>query len=166
VRLLERIRAERSPAERYPEAVARLHALVDSIQATTLDDAIELMLARAALSTSGGAEVDRRRVNLLTLHATKGLEFSRVYIIGAEDRLLPGLRELEADDIKAVQEGRRLLYVGMTRAMERLVLTRTLRRNGSISGGDCFLRDAGLTSTAPGEPLEDGTPAAEQAELV
>ena len=164
--VLERLRAERSPAERYPAAVARLHALVDSIQATTLTDGIELMLARAALSTSGDAELDRRRVNLLTLHATKGLEFSRVYIIGAEDRLLPGLRELETDDIKAVQEGRRLLYVGMTRAKERLVLTRTLRRNGWSSGGDRFLRDAGLTSAAPGDLPGDSTPAVDEAELV
>ena len=166
MQVLERIRAERSPAERYPAAVARLRALVDSIQATTLTDGIELMLARAALSTSGDAELDRRRVNLLTLHATKGLEFSRVYIIGAEDRLLPGLRELEADDIKAVQEGRRLLYVGMTRAKERLVLTRTLRRNGWSSGGDRFLRDAGLASTTPGDLPGDGTPAADEVELV
>jgi DNA helicase-2/ATP-dependent DNA helicase PcrA len=166
VALLERLRAERSPAERYPAAVARLHALVDSIQATTLADAIDLMLARVALSTSGDAELARCRVNLLTLHATKGLEFSRVYIVGAEDRLLPGLRELETDDIKAVQEGRRLLYVGMTRAKERLVLTRTLRRNGWSSGGDRFLRDAGLAATTPGDLPGDSTPAADEAELV
>jgi hypothetical protein len=156
--LLERLRAERSPAERYPAAVARLHALVESVQADTLAESIELMLARAALSTSGDVEPDKRRVNLLTLHATKGLEFSRVYIIGAEDRLLPGVRELETDDIKAIQEGRRLLYVGMTRAKERLVLTRTLRRNGWSSGGDRFLRDAGLASATPGD-LASQTPA-------
>jgi len=90
VRVLERLRAERSPAERYPAAVARLHALVDSIQATTLTEGIELMLARAALSTSGDAELDRRRVNLLTLHATKGLEFSRVYVIGRRTGCCPG----------------------------------------------------------------------------
>ncbi len=166
VRLLERLRAERSPSERYPAAVARLHALVDSIQAPTLADGIELMLARAALSTSADAELDTRRVNLLTLHATKGLEFSRVYIIGAEDRLLPGDRELKSDDIKAVQEGRRLLYVGMTRAKDRLVLTRTVRREGWSSGGDLFLREAGLTSATPGELHGEGTLAADEAELV
>ena len=105
-------------------------------------------------------------MNLLTLHATKGLEFSRVYVIGAEDRLLPGLRELETDDIKAVQEGRRLLYVGMTRAKERLVLTRTLRRNGWSSGGDRFLRDAGLTSSSPDDLPGAGAPAADEAEMV
>jgi hypothetical protein len=169
VRLLERLRAERSPSERYPAAVARLHALVDSVQAPKLEESIELMLARAALSTSAGAEVDQRRVNLLTLHATKGLEFSRVYIIGAEDRLLPGDRELKNDDIKALQEGRRLLYVGMTRAKDRLVLTRTLCREGWNSGGDLLLREAGLASTAPGERVGDGTLAgdvADEAELV
>jgi DNA polymerase III epsilon subunit family exonuclease len=166
VRLLERLRAERSPSDRYPAAVARLHALIGSVQAPTLGESIELLLARAALSTSADAEVDQRRVNLLTLHATKGLEFSRVYIIGAEDRLLPGDRELKSDDIKALQEGRRLLYVGMTRAKDRLVLTRTVRREGWSSGGDLFLREAGLTSAAPGEESGNGALASGEAELV
>ena len=79
-----------------------------------------------ALSRSDGFATDERRVSLLTLHATKGLEFSRVYIVGAEDNQLPGYRALESDDQQEIQEARRLLYVGMTRAKDRLVLTRAL----------------------------------------
>jgi uncharacterized protein (TIGR00375 family) len=64
-------------------------------------------------------------VSLLTLHAAKGLEFPVVFIVGLEEGILPLLWE---GDQKGVEEERRLLYVGMTRAMSRLVLSRAERR--------------------------------------
>ena len=69
------------------------------------------------------------------------------YIVGAEDNQLPGYRALESDDQHDIQEARRLLYVGMTRAKDRLVLTRALQRDGRATGGDLFLREAGLEPT-------------------
>jgi superfamily I DNA/RNA helicase/DNA polymerase III epsilon subunit-like protein len=147
LRLLERIRTQRPVAERYPASVARLVALVAVSGAATLDESIGLLLDRVALSKSDGSPTDERRVSLLTLHATKGLEFSRVYVVGAEDNQLPGSRALEQDDQQEIQEGRRLLYVGMTRAKDRLVLTRASRREGRATGGDLFLREAGLEAT-------------------
>jgi DNA helicase-2/ATP-dependent DNA helicase PcrA len=66
------------------------------------------------------------RVSLLTLHAAKGLEFPVVFIAGLEDGLLP-LRFGGVDDA-ALAEERRLLYVGMTRARDRLILSRALER--------------------------------------
>jgi DNA polymerase III epsilon subunit-like protein len=143
-RLLERIRAERTVAERYPASVARLTALVDASVAPTLLESIDLLLDRVALSRSDGSATQQDRLSLLTLHATKGLEFSRVYIVGAEDTLLPGSYPLANDDQHEIQEARRLLYVGMTRAKDRLVLTRSLQRDGRATGGDLFLREAGL----------------------
>jgi DNA helicase II / ATP-dependent DNA helicase PcrA len=86
-------------------------------------------------------------VSLLTLHATKGLEFSRVYIVGVEDSQIPGAYALEHDEWTEIQEARRLLYVGMTRAKDRLVLTRSTQREGRSTGGDLFLREAGLVTT-------------------
>ncbi|MCL2673661.1 MAG: UvrD-helicase domain-containing protein [Alphaproteobacteria bacterium] len=62
------------------------------------------------------------RIALMTLHASKGLEFKCVFIVGLEDGLLPFHR---AED---VEEERRLLYVGMTRAQQRLYLTRAVKR--------------------------------------
>jgi DNA polymerase III epsilon subunit-like protein len=149
-RVMERLRRERSPAERYPDAVARLGALVAGSRGASLDERIERLLERVALSSSDGAELDPARVSLLTLHSTKGLEFSRVYIVGVEDNQLPGRRELQEWDESDIQEARRLLYVGMTRAKDRLVLTRAERRDGRPTGGDLFLGEAGLTSIPPG----------------
>jgi superfamily I DNA/RNA helicase/DNA polymerase III epsilon subunit-like protein len=146
-RLLERMRTERPVAERYPASAARLAALVASSAAPTLAESIELLLGRVALSRSDGCRTDDRRVSLLTLHATKGLEFSRVYVVGVEDTQIPGLYALEHEELKEIQEARRLLYVGMTRAKDRLVLTRAMQRDGRPTAGDLFLREAGLMPT-------------------
>ena len=98
-----------------------------------------------ALSTSQGVSVDPQRVNLLTLHSTKGLEFSRVYVVGAEDRQLPGLVALERNIVEEIEEARRLLYVGMTRAKDRLQLTWARRRDGDDRGEAKFLGEMKLS---------------------
>ncbi len=67
------------------------------------------------------------RVTLMTLHAAKGLEFPVVFIVGCEEGLLPYLPESERR-IADVEEERRLFYVGMTRASEKLILTAARRR--------------------------------------
>jgi DNA polymerase III epsilon subunit family exonuclease len=148
-RLIERIRTEKSAAEKYPTSVARLSALVAASAASTLAESIDLLLARVALSRSDGCETDEHRINLLTLHSTKGLEFSRVYVVGAEDGALPGLHALAENREPEIQEARRLLYVGMTRAKDRLVLTRAGLRAGRPMGGDLLLREAGLGAVPP-----------------
>src|SRR6266550_1453987 len=142
--LLTRLRAKPDPAQRYPAAVARLRALMDGDTSETLADSIDRLLERVALSTSDGIEVAPDRVNLLTLHSTKGLEFSRVYIVGVEDYQIPGYREFTEQRHPEIEEARRLLYVGMTRARERLVLTRVERRFGMDAGGSSFLEEMGL----------------------
>ena len=148
-RLIERIRTERSAAERYPSSVARLGALVAASEAPTLAEGVDRLLERVALSRSDGCDTDEHRINLLTLHSTKGLEFSRVYVVGAEDGALPGLQALAENREPEIQEARRLLYVGMTRAKDRLVLTRAGLRAGRPTGGDLLLREAGLGARPP-----------------
>jgi DNA polymerase III epsilon subunit family exonuclease len=145
-RLIERIRIQRPAVERYPTSVARLSALVAASEAPTLAESIDLLLGRIALSRSDGSETEEHRINLLTLHSTKGLEFSRVYIVGVEDQALPGFPALEENREHEIQEARRLLYVGMTRAKDRLVLTRAEHRGGRPTGGAKLLREAGLDS--------------------
>jgi DNA helicase-2/ATP-dependent DNA helicase PcrA len=136
--------------------------LVQASVGNTVADQIDDLLCRAALSTSGGADTDPHRVNLLTLHSTKGLEFSRVYIVGVENQQLPGWKALEENVEEEIQEARRLLYVGMTRAKDRLVLTRTEHRGGVPSGGSRFLTEAGLVSPDIGIPPALAAPVTSQ----
>jgi DNA helicase-2/ATP-dependent DNA helicase PcrA len=68
---------------------------------------------------------DRGLVTLMTLHNAKGLEFPAVFMIGMEEGIFPHSRSIEE---QGVEEERRLCYVGMTRAMERLALTHTMSR--------------------------------------
>jgi DNA helicase-2/ATP-dependent DNA helicase PcrA len=73
-----------------------------------------------------GDEDDGGQVTLMTLHNAKGLEFRAVFMIGVEEGIFPHARSIEENSL---EEERRLAYVGMTRAKERLVLTHALRRN-------------------------------------
>lgn len=66
------------------------------------------------------------RVVLMTLHSAKGLEFDNVFIAGAEEGLFPGQRSIESQE--ELEEERRLMYVGITRAKKRLYITHTQRR--------------------------------------
>ncbi len=141
---LARFRAERTAAERYPAAVARLSGLVTASGEGPLEHSIGRLLEHVALSTSEGVEADPERVNLLTLHSTKGLEFSRVYVVGVEDYQLPGYYATVENRRHEIEEARRLLYVGMTRAKDRLVLTRAAARFGKPAGGSLFLEEIGI----------------------
>jgi superfamily I DNA/RNA helicase/DNA polymerase III epsilon subunit-like protein len=141
---MRRVRAERKASERYPVAMGRLRRLMQACTTESLGDQIDELLERVALSSKDGVVPARERVNLLTLHSTKGLEFSRVYILGVEDGQLPGGTRLHPATQKEIEEARRLLYVGMTRARDRLVLTRAERRGGQRTGGHRFLDEMGL----------------------
>ena len=81
------------------------------------------MLAEAALFTDlEKLDLDdKNAVNLLTLHAAKGLEFPVVFLVGMEESVFPHFKCLE--DREDMEEERRLCYVGMTRAEERLYMT-------------------------------------------
>jgi DNA helicase-2/ATP-dependent DNA helicase PcrA len=67
-----------------------------------------------------------------------------VYIVGVEDHELPGFRATRDTLQDEIEEARRLLYVGMTRARDRLVLTRVNQRFGRDAGGSGFLEEMGL----------------------
>jgi DNA helicase-2/ATP-dependent DNA helicase PcrA len=152
-KMMERVRAgaEKTADERYPAAMARMRRLLEQCSAGSLYEQIAAFLERVALSKSDGVDPTHSRVNLLTLHSTKGLEFSRVYILGVEDSELPGDSPLKgrAATRTQVEESRRLLYVGMTRAKDRLVLTRVRERSGQPTGAHRFLDEMGLHPQSP-----------------
>jgi len=144
-RAMNRIRAERTAEQRYPHAMHRLRPLLEQCAGLPLAQQLADFLDRVVLSLSDRVERDPARVNLLTLHSTKGLEFSRVYIVGAEDEQLPGQRDVSKREI---EEARRLLYVGMTRTKDRLVLTRVEARGGKPTGRHRLLDEMGLVPKA------------------
>jgi len=88
-------------------------------------------------------EENQDSITLITLHQAKGLEFPVVFIVGLEEGLLPHIRSF--DDPDQMEEERRLVYVGMTRAMDRLYLTRAFRRgfrgNDNANRPSRFLND-------------------------
>lgn len=143
-KLMMRIRAEKTAEELYPTALPRLRRLTERIPEGSLEAQITAFLECAVLSKYDGHEPERGRVNLLTLHSTKGLEFSRVYIVGSEDAHLPGRTASREATPEEVEEARRLMYVGMTRAKDRIVLTHTQSRAGRPGGGHRFLDEMGL----------------------
>ena len=148
--LMEKIRSEKSPYERYPATMLRLRRLIEQIPDGPRQAQIDAFLERAVLSKYDPDEPDARRVNLLTLHSTKGLQFSRVYIVGAEDSELPGGHWMDGPTEEEVEEARRLLYVGMTRTKDRLVITRVETRQGKRTGLYKFLTEMELLPIAPG----------------
>ncbi len=86
-----------------------------------------LELATLANETDN-LDASQGSVTLMTLHASKGLEFPSVYIIGIESGLIPHERAVTDGNVSSFEEERRLLFVGITRAMQNLTLTQTSER--------------------------------------
>lgn len=89
-------------------------------------------------------------VNLMTMHAAKGLEFPVVYLVGMEDGLFPSARDLLTDS--ALEEARRLCYVGMTRAKEELTLS--YARSRMMNGRVQYNMPSQFLSDIKGEPAK------------
>lgn len=124
VRYLE----EGDDAEERVENVLELQALLAEYEETAGEgNDLATFLQDVALVTDQDTLDGRGQgVTLITLHAAKGLEFPVVFLVGMEEGLLPHIRSF--DDPQQMAEERRLCYVGMTRAMDLLYLTRAYRR--------------------------------------
>ena len=116
--------------EATPEAYSRIENLKELANAAhdaqERGETLHEFLDHAALISDADSYSEEARVTLMTLHAAKGLEFPLVFMTGMEEGLFPSSRTMI--DPTGLEEERRLCYVGMTRAMDTLVMTRARYR--------------------------------------
>ncbi|MAG15039.1 MAG: AAA family ATPase [Dehalococcoidales bacterium] len=139
----EYILGEVGGEERW-ENILELRTVVREYRDLRLDEGLTAFLEEAALvSDIDGYEEGTDTATLITLHQAKGLEFPIVFIVGMEEGVLPHFRSF--DDPDQMEEERRLCYVGVTRAKQRVYLVRAFRRSlmGSsrMNSPSRFLRD-------------------------
>jgi DNA helicase-2/ATP-dependent DNA helicase PcrA len=129
---MDALRAERTiEAEGRIENLEELVSVAREYEATAEEPSVEEFLQQVALfSEQDNLKSDEGIVTLMTIHNAKGLEFPVVFLIGMEDGVFPHMRSIEAGD---VEEERRLAYVGITRAKQKLYLT--YARTRSLYGG-------------------------------
>lgn len=125
---------ERLKEEGTDEALSRIENidelinLMAELERGEEEVTLETFLERVSLVTSVDLyENKENRVSLMTLHCAKGLEFPIVFMVGLEEGLLPHYRR--GEEIEDLEEERRLCYVGITRAKEKLYLSRSERRS-------------------------------------
>lgn len=150
---LERLRQSRDEDDRERlENLEQLQAAVEEFSESNPEAGLTGFLEQVALVADlERGEAGTPSVTLMTLHAAKGLEFMAVFMIGMEERLFPHVRAL--DDLDGMEEERRLCYVGMTRARERLYLLHTRRRH--LFGQEQANLPSRFLKDIPGELLED-----------
>jgi DNA helicase II / ATP-dependent DNA helicase PcrA len=123
-----------------PEDVSRMENLEELVRAVAesadAGESFTDFLDAAALVSDVDSFEDKPGVTLITLHSTKGLEFDHVFLTGLEEGICPHSRSMSED--KAIEEERRLVYVGMTRARRTLTLSRAVYRR--IFGNEQQLR--------------------------
>ena len=134
---LAQVSSSKEVAERR---MGNVEFLINSLQRVMageqvdLGEAIARLVLRDLLEQQDEEEKGPDSVQLMTLHAAKGLEFPHVYIIGMEERLLPHRASLEEGSI---EEERRLAYVGITRARQTLCMTLAAKRRHFGETVDC-----------------------------
>ena len=135
------------------ELVSKVVAYEESHDEPSLSEFLEEV---ALVADIDGVDADDNRVLLMTIHSAKGLEFPHVYLAGMEDGVFPSYMTITSDDPSAVEEERRLAYVGITRAKEDLTITcakqRMLRGETQYNPVSRFVREV------PDELLDNKPP--------
>jgi DNA helicase-2/ATP-dependent DNA helicase PcrA len=104
--------------DKTPEAPGRLDNLKELVKALEQFENLQGFLEHIALVMDNDSEDATEKVSIMTLHASKGLEFPAVFLPGWEDGLFPSQRSMDESGLKGLEEERRLAYVGITRAEE------------------------------------------------
>ena len=106
----------------------RLENIKELLSAMKEFDNLESFLEHVSLATSIDQEWDGEKVNMMTMHASKGLEFDVVFLPGWEEGLFPHQKSLEEKGQKGLEEERRLAYVGITRAKKKALISFSMNR--------------------------------------
>jgi DNA polymerase III epsilon subunit family exonuclease len=139
-------------------AISRLKDLTHAFAAIQIQDAIQQFLDHAALYNTQDDMQDVEAVNLLTIHSAKGLEFPVVFISGVEKGNLPSfysVREEGELGQKKLDEQRRLFYVAMTRAKQKLIVTYVGKRGEYERKRSQFLIELGVESAETESETEE-----------
>lgn len=114
--------------DKTPQAAGRLDNLKELIRSMGEFDTLEAYLEHVSLVSDLDTTSDGDEASLMTLHAAKGLEFPLVFLPGWEETVFPSQRSLDEGGTSALEEERRLAYVGITRARERAIISFTANR--------------------------------------
>ena len=106
----------------------RLENIKELLNAMKEFDNLESFLEHVALATSIDQEWDGEKINMMTMHAAKGLEFDVVFLPGWEEGLFPHQKSLEEKGQNGLEEERRLAYVGITRAKKKAIISFSMNR--------------------------------------
>ena len=109
--------------DKNPDAPTRLENLKELINQLGQFENMTGFLEHISLVMDAGQAEEGDKVSIMTLHAAKGLEFPAVFLPGWEDGLFPSQRAMDESGAKGLEEERRLAYVGVTRARERLTIS-------------------------------------------
>lgn len=114
--------------DKSPQAAGRLDNLKELVRSMGEFDSLEAFLEHIALVSDADRTENGDEVSIMTLHAAKGLEFPLVFLPGWEETVFPSQRSMDEGGTAALEEERRLAYVGITRARERAVISFTANR--------------------------------------
>jgi DNA helicase-2/ATP-dependent DNA helicase PcrA len=114
--------------DKSPEAPGRLDNLKELVRALGEFETLAGFLDHVSLVMENDEDAGSDRVNLMTLHGAKGLEFDTVFLPGWEEGLFPNQRALDEGGLKSLEEERRLAYVGLTRARRRAIVSHASNR--------------------------------------
>ncbi len=106
----------------------RLENIKELLSAMKEFDNLESFLEHVSLATSVDQEWEGEKINMMTMHAAKGLEFEVVFLPGWEEGLFPHQKSIEEKGQNGLEEERRLAYVGLTRAKKRVIVSFSMNR--------------------------------------
>jgi len=167
-------------ADKSTEADGRLENLIELTRAMADYDSLTSFLEHVSLVMDNDANDASEKITIMTLHAAKGLEFDHVFLVGWEEGVFPSQRALDEGGNKALEEERRLAYVGITRARQAATIFHAANRqvygqwtsaipsrfiselppgeievSSTMAGGPSLWRAALANSGAGGDPFGD-----------